>query len=346
MLQKKITIIHLICIVAFLFVPFFTAPQDMISVRVFGSPPFLKDLFGYVLCVCFFYLNFYFLVDRYFFSKKYFKYGVIIFICLMIIIILPNLVFHRQMQALQMQALQMMPMPPQFHNKFHYLINIEHNLLKFLFMFFLSLTLKNNLRYQQTILEKAEMELSFLKAQINPHFFFNSLNTIYSFSIEKSDKTPNAVLQLSDMMRYVIYEADKRHVTLQQEITYLENYIELQKSRLEETAYIVFNVTGNIYQKIAPLILMPFVENAIKYGIDANTKNNKIQITLMTNENKLIFIVQNKIANVNNNTHEKNKGIGLENTINRLDILYPSNYTLEIKNSSTMYMVELKINLQ
>ena len=342
MQQRKTTIqIHLICIIAFLSIPFLTAPEGMFSARVFGSPAFMKDALAYVFCVLFFYLNFYLLIDKYLFPKKYFTYAILTLACLLLIEILPNAVFHSQMQMPQR-----MPPPPEFHHHFPYFINFEHNVLKFFFAFFLSLTLKNNIRYQQIILEKTETELSFLKAQINPHFFFNSLNTIYSFSMEKSDKTPKAILQLADMMRYVIYEADKKFVPIQKEITYLENYIELQKSRLEETAQIDFSIQGNILQQqIAPLILMPFVENAIKYGIDTNTNQNKIRIVIMTDESKLVFIVQNKITDINGNTEENEKGIGLENTINRLNLLYPSNYNLLIKNNEKIYVVELRMNL-
>ncbi len=339
--HKTTIYIHLICIFAFLSIPAFTSPEGMLSPKLLHSPFFMREMFGYVLCVGFFYLNFYYLSDRFFFTKKYTIYVLLVVSCLLVVIALPNLLFQPYIPMRKE-----IPFPGRndhfvFFNFMHY----EHDALKFLFVFFLSHTIKNNLRYQQTVLEKAETELSFLKAQINPHFFFNSLNTIYSFSIEKSDKTPAAVLQLADLMRYVIYEADKKWVPLQKEIAYLKNYISLQESRLGETVQVDFKEEGDVSrQMIAPLILMPFVENAFKYGVDTNQDKNVISIHLAIEENKLYFSVKNKIAQAIQ-PHEKEKGIGLENTINRLRLLYPSTHVIQVSEERNEYSVILKMNL-
>ena len=130
--------------------------------------------------------------------------------------------------------------------------------------------LKINSRLKLAEKEKVNAELSYLKAQINPHFLFNTLNSIYSLAIEKSDYTATAVVKLSSMMRYVITDASHKFVPLEKEINYISNYIELQKLRIDSSIKLMYTVTGDISdKKIAPLVLISFIENAFKYGVNA-----------------------------------------------------------------------------
>jgi LytS/YehU family sensor histidine kinase len=175
--------------------------------------------------------------------------------------------------------------------------------------------------------EKLIAELAFLKSQINPHFLFNSLNNIYSLTYQKSDKASEAVMKLSEIMRYMLQESNEPTVKLSREIRYLENYIELQKLRFKSKAYIDFIITGDIAeQSIAPLILIAFVENAFKHG-DVSDASSPIRIRIEIANNILQFELWNKKSGQNK---DETSGIGLNNVRRRLELLYTQRYTLSI----------------
>jgi two-component system LytT family sensor kinase len=190
--------------------------------------------------------------------------------------------------------------------------------------------------------ERKEMELQFLKSQLNPHFLFNSLNNIYSLAYQKSDKTADAILKLSEIMRYMIYESNDSWVSLNKEIEYLQSFIELQKLRFKDGAAVEFTMNGEIdNQQIVPLILISFVENAFKHGI-ANDPKNPIKINIIANQKILHFSITNK-----KNTYNKDEmgGVGLNNVERRLQLLYPERYKLNIVNSATHYTSELMLDI-
>lgn len=193
--------------------------------------------------------------------------------------------------------------------------------------------------------QKISAELLNLKSQINPHFLFNSLNSIYSLANKNSDKrTAQTILKLSDMMRYMLHESADNFVALEKEIEYLKNYIELQQMRLKETIPVTFNVTGKIKSKmIAPLLLIPFVENAFKHGI-SYLNQSFISIELNSNENFLNFKTTNSIS-TDLVEKEKSSGIGLENVRKRLDLLYPQKHKLQTFKSENSFTIKLQIQL-
>ena len=193
--------------------------------------------------------------------------------------------------------------------------------------------------------QKISAELLNLKSQINPHFLFNSLNSIYSLANKNSDKrTAQTILKLSDMMRYMMYESADNIVALEKEIEYLKNYIELQQIRLKETIPVTFNVSGKIGNKmIAPLLLIPFVENAFKHGI-SYLHESFISIELNFEENHLNFKTTNSIS-TDLVEKEKSSGIGLENVRKRLDLLYPQKHKLQTFKSENSFTVKLQIQL-
>lgn len=197
---------------------------------------------------------------------------------------------------------------------------------------------------EKSELEKQSLsaELAFLKSQINPHFLFNSLNNIYSLAYQKSDATPNAILKLSEIMRYMLYESNDNRVNLIKEITYLESYIELQKLRFKDGAYVVLEVEGQIEsQVIVPLVLISFVENAFKHGIATDPKN-PIHINISVFEDKLLFTLKNL---KNKRNKDQTGGIGMVNVKRRLDLTYPDQYKLNIENNEEDYFCELYLNL-
>jgi hypothetical protein len=192
--------------------------------------------------------------------------------------------------------------------------------------------------------QKVNTELSFLKSQINPHFFFNTLNNIYSLAIVRSEKTAPAVMKLSSIMRYILTETTQDFVPLQNEVDFINNYIELQQVRLTDKTKVEFNSIGEIENKlIAPLIFIPFVENAFKYGISTKL-DSSIEIKLEANENNIVFDVSNYIIPSENNMLE-NTGIGINNVKRRLELMYPGKHILTHTIQDNHYYVHLDIQL-
>ena len=190
--------------------------------------------------------------------------------------------------------------------------------------------------------EKLTAELAFLKSQINPHFLFNSLNNIYSLAYQKSEQTPEAILKLSEIMRYMLYESNDNKVSLDKEIRYLENYIELQKLRFKNSASVIMSVDGDPQNNyIMPLILISFVENAFKHGV-ATDPNNPINISIKISPSKLFFSIQNL---KNNHNKDGTVGIGLANLKRRLELFYKNQYRLEIENGSSLFSCDLYLDL-
>ena len=191
--------------------------------------------------------------------------------------------------------------------------------------------------------EKLHSELALLKSQIDPHFLFNSLNTIYSLSLNKSDLTADAIMKLSDMMRYVLQEVQKDKVSLGKEIQYIRQYVEFQKLRLGANVETNLKITGNSHSmQIPPMILIPFVENAFKFGTSTQEKSS-INIELITTADALEFKVSNQIFRGREN-HEM-FGIGVKNTKYRLQLLYPDKHTISLTDNGKVFIVNLKIKL-
>lgn len=191
--------------------------------------------------------------------------------------------------------------------------------------------------------EKLSSELSFLKSQVNPHFLFNTLNGIYSLANKKSDKTAGAIVKLSELMRHMLYESEKEFISLEKEIEYLENYIELQKLRLSKDAKVVFDVQGDISNKvIEPMLLIPFIENAFKHGVDAGEV--EIEIKLNVSEKELNLKVKNRISE--SKEKDDSSGIGLKNIIKQLKYRYPDNHNLTIDDQDGIFEIELMLKLK
>ncbi|WP_343912561.1 sensor histidine kinase [Aquimarina litoralis] len=192
--------------------------------------------------------------------------------------------------------------------------------------------------------EQFKSELTQLRNQIHPHFLFNTLNNLYSLIIKKSDAAEDALIRLSGLMRYMLYEANVPKVTLSKEIEYLRNYIDLEKLRLNSTNTIHFTSSMNKDNEIAPFILMPFVENAFKHGI-SNDKKSSIEISIKADNEILMMDVYNtKKINANKDNGVKT-GVGMINVKKRLELLYRDNYELLKEETDTYYKVILKLNL-
>jgi hypothetical protein len=190
-----------------------------------------------------------------------------------------------------------------------------------------------------------EAETKALKAQINPHFLFNSLNNIYSLSQMESNKTSAAILNLSDILRYVTYESDKDKVGLQEELNQINSFIELAllKDENHDNIEISIQKVENGYQ-IAPMILLPFLENSFKHSNFEDKENGWIKIHIKIIDDKLIMTLSNS-AVISPSKKDGVGGVGMENVKKRLDLIYPDNHKLHIKQDKDTHMVELEINL-
>lgn len=201
-------------------------------------------------------------------------------------------------------------------------------------------------REKQKELEKQNVktELALLRSQINPHFLFNTLNNINSFSQTSAEKTSYAIIKLSDIMRYMLYEAKSEKVLLSKEIKYIQDYLDLQRLRYENPEFVKFicgNIPANVF--VAPMLFIPFIENAFKHG--QKNGNEKIKIELNHIDKTLIFSCKNKKRKLNETEKSVYSGIGIENIRRRLDLIYPQKHLLNIDENQTDYSIHLKIEL-
>ncbi len=193
--------------------------------------------------------------------------------------------------------------------------------------------------------EKLQTELKLLKAQINPHFIFNALNNIYSLTYMKADNAPDSVLKLSEMLRYVFYDCNKDKVQISAEIKYIENFCAFQQMKSEQKQNINLtqdNVLSNI--EIAPMIFIPFIENAFKYSRIEEEDNAFVNINISAKENHLSFFIENSISL--NNKPISGSGTGIKNVKHRLAIIYPDNHQLEINDENDKFSVNLEIGVR
>lgn len=198
-----------------------------------------------------------------------------------------------------------------------------------------------------TELKLKEAELKLLKAQIHPHFLFNTLNNLYGLTLEKSDDAPHLVLRLSEILDYILYRCDEKRVLLAEEITNLKNYIEIEKIRYSEKLKLELNFPSETGQlKIAPLIILPFIENAFKHGISKLPGSAFIKIKIAVVDSKLIFSAINSKNTIIKIAENYSNGIGLINVRKRLDLMYSGKYILNIQDNDESFSVNLTIELE
>jgi len=213
-------------------------------------------------------------------------------------------------------------------------------------VYYLIFQLQESRRHADKVYSSAlQSELSFLKAQINPHFLFNTLNNIYVLTLKKSDSAPLAVMKLSNLMRQLTNDVDVDYVPFIEEEKFIKDYIELQQLRLTEKTKVNYEISGNFdYLRIAPRLLIPYIDNAFKYGV-SNRTESEIIIRLNFEGSKLMFFVKNDLHAGGTDSLEESSGVGLENAKRRLDLLYEKKYILKISHSAETYIVNLEIDL-
>lgn len=237
-----------------------------------------------------------------------------------------------------------------FTNNYEYTNSVFQTTASFIFIVFMTTSLKifrrtyyQKIKLQQIQNKQLETELKQLKSQVNPHFLFNNLNTIYALSLEKSDKLPEVIIKLSDLMRYQLSSSQSDKVLLADEIEFIENYIELEKTRLAEDYEITFQQKGDTSdKKIAPMLLIVIVENCFKHGLDKINTRGNINIEVSVSDNYLELITEN---NIYKKDYSESINMGLDNLKKRLLLIYPDNHSLIIKEEEGIFKVQLRVIL-
>ncbi len=286
------------------------------------------------------YTNLWWLLPRYFDHKRYLTYAVGLVVVL-------GLVVMARMWTDDWMLYQInnpdSPLLPFKGTTFHVLSTLFSSIIMlavFTPLHWLDDWYQKKQAQQQLENQRLEAELKFLKAQVNPHFLFNTLNNIYALAFTDSPQAAPMILQLSDMMRYMLYESEAAEVPLSKEIAYLRNFISLQQLKTEEPQAISFEVGGEVSGvKIAPLLLVPLFENAFKHG--NLEEDGWLKAKLSLEANTLTFSIQNTIGQ----NHQKDEvgGIGLQNLQQRLQLLYPDRHDIQVKSSDGIFEVLIRI---
>jgi len=313
---------------------------SQIDWKLFTTIVFPVNTIQIACSAAFFYFNYLYLVPKFLKNRNIFQY--LIALILALIIFTPVYYFLEQnfYPLLGWKSYNV-----DLNFSFALMITLSANFLHIFLGILLSYLMDwRSMRMKKEIAEKDQLktELAFLKSQVNPHFLFNTINDIYALTRQQSEQAPDALLKLSELLRYMLRESDDPLVPLGKEIEYLENVIELQKIGQKGRSYIDFKVIGNIeQQKIAPLILINFIENAFKHGI-FNNPATPITILIKLDTTTVHFRIQNQV-----NTFKKDKtgGIGLVNVKRRLALIYPDKHKLLITQDPANFTVDLKIDL-
>jgi two-component system LytT family sensor kinase len=295
----------------------------------------LHSILFNVLLIVFFYLNMYVLIPRVLTKKSWLYYLASVVVCFVVVALASEAINHL------LSSYAYRPRPFYFTS------------LNFLLVFGLSTALKltsDRVQFERERKEREnetlKSELSLLRSQVSPHFMFNVLNNLASLARKKSDQLESVIIQLSHLMRYMLYETGERRVTLDKEIEYLKSYIDLQKLRFGNDVAVDFKAdlkNGNF--PIEPMLLIPFVENSFKHGIGLIT-DPRIIITLFLVDATLNFSVKNKMSDGSVETKDASSGIGIQNVRRRLDLLYKDLHDLKIYERDQWFNVELKLILK
>ncbi len=325
-------LVHVIAWVIFLSLPtFFKQPHPGDShTDILGDLLFTPRLPNSILLILVFYFNYYVAIPRFYFKKKYGALLISFFVCFGLLLLLGEVLRPPEMTA--------------GGRNMSNLLGPSHNLFMFINVYAFSFAFRLYVQWRRVREEQLKTEVSFLKAQINPHFLFNTLNSIYSLTLTKSDKAPDAVVQLSSLMRYSVTDAEKAMVPLSKELDYIRDYIALQELRLTDKVDVKFTISGIADGKeIAPFILTPFIENAFKYGVNPE-ENSVINISVdISTDNLVLEVVNNKVY-VQKDEYSVS-GLGIANTRKRLQYLYAKRHELVIEDSDDTFKIHLVVNM-
>lgn len=305
-----------------------------------GLPSFVTCIsVRLLLLIAIAYINLHFLLPRYLLTGKYLKY---------FFFVLLSIAGYLVVQSLFDIFLYGYVLGPMRRNFFWE--TISYNFFSTLWYIGIMVALKFSIDWygqkrilQKIAVEKLQAEVNYLRSQVNPHFLFNALNNLYSLTLKKSDAAPDVVLRLSDMMEYMLYDSDDTFVPLEKEVQYLRNYIGLEKLRYGEHASIQLKTEGDMSCiMIAPLLLLPLVENAFKHGVSKCAGKSWLQCTVKATKYDMHAIVENSRQPGDTGNATKG-GIGLANLNKRLELLYPGRFSFDIHNRPDAFHVSLHI---
>jgi len=316
------------------------------------SPLSLFNISNVLIALIFFaifvYFNTLYLVPNFLRQRSFITYILLFLTFAMLLTPLRNLVFYLKFWGypkLQIEALN----GQVFTFLSFVIVGAVSTLFKILFNW-----IKDQQKLRELEKENLQSELKFLRSQINPHFLFNTLNSLYALSLKKSDLAPDMIIRLSEIMRYMLYDCNEPKVYLEKEINFMKNYIELEKLRYGDDVKIEFSIVGDpSNQKITPLLFAPFFENAFKHGLGNRIGQGWILINFNLEKESITLSIRNSIPGsprkgvpkITKSKNTKSGGIGLQNVKRRLDLLYPDNHNLEIHKGSDEFEIELKLNL-
>ncbi|MBI1306039.1 MAG: hypothetical protein GC181_05435 [Bacteroidetes bacterium] len=337
----------------------FVSAPILTALRPPGEPfgvltrPVWRDIIANFLMACFFFINFKLLLPKLSKPSNQILYISIVLAAFLIIAWLPTLITggfnppHMHHHGEHPSIQKMPPMKPRSNSELSELMrSILHQLYLFIAVVIFSHLLFTRTRLTQVSKAHHEAREAYLKSQINPHFLFNTLNGLYGLAIrEKAESTSTGILRLAGMMRYVVYDTANDFVAIGKEIQYMRDYIELQELRLSTNTELTLNFRENYVEepKIAPMLLMTFVENAFKYGVNPDIKST-IKIDLTVDDTSVDLKVKNNVVAGKSKTDE-DESIGLSNTVTRLEQLYPKRYYLSTTENDGEYEIHLNIKI-
>lgn len=307
------------------------------------------SLLGFPIHMALTYFNIYYLMPKFIFTKKYITYSLLLLASLFLMLLVKyNLTYY-------LVSTNVWPEGPEVTDSLtldYAITTMLGELYVVAFVTAIKITadwLREHNKLHELEKRQLTTELKFLRSQVSPHFFFNTLNNIYALTLEKSDKAPQTILKLSELMRYLLYGTKNQHQLLINEIECIQNYVELERIRFDDSVMIDIHITGNLEGKsIAPMLLIPFVENCFKHGANKNIGKTHIVIDIEIEDVYLIFKVSNTIPQ-NKEVRPyitKNGGIGLSNVKKRLELGYdPKDYHLSIFEEGNMFHIILKLKV-
>ncbi|EAQ99995.1 sensor histidine kinase [Maribacter sp. HTCC2170] len=307
------------------------------------------NLIGFPIHIALSYFNVYYLMPKFVFQKKYFTYALLIFISLGVMLLVKfNLTYY-------FISTNVMPEADEIVNTLtlnYAITTMLGELYVVSFVTAIKITadwLQENNKFHNLEKRQLTTELKFLRSQVSPHFFFNTLNNIYSLTLEKSDKAPEVVLKLSELMRYLLYATKKPKQNLKNEIDCIQNYIDLERIRFDDSLEVNMQISGDLEnKKIAPMLLIPLIENCFKHGASKNIGKMHIDVDISVKEDFLYFNVSNTVPEKRKKEKSEKKigGIGLSNVKKRLELGYGKNeYDLKISELDKKFHVELKLKV-
>jgi sensor histidine kinase YesM len=287
------------------------------------------------------YINFLVLIPKFFNTKRYLEYLICVAVLIAAVVGVNTQLDRYNYKQL---GFPVMTGREALQEMLFYVFTICSYILTSFLLFSLQEKRQQKERLDQVELEKLGTEIKYLRAQINPHFLFNTLNNLYGLALERSEKTPEIILKLSQIMDYMLYESNDLKVYLKKDINNVQNYIDIERIRQGNNAEILFDVKGEITnQVIVPLILLPLVENAFKHGVNTIIKGAYMHVNITVNESSLEIDVKNNFKRPNEEEHHD--GIGLSNLQQRLDLFYPEDHTMKVDSVDENYHVNLKLSL-